>query len=254
MFRDLLDDIDNYAAEPDRFLDVPFVPTDEAVIEAMLNLANVGPKDVLYDLGSGDGRIVISAARERNTRGIGIEIDPVRIADAMEEAGWAGVECLVDFIEEDIFDADVSEATVVTLYLLESVNQQLRPHLLSQLRPGARIVSHAFNMGDWKADDWVEMGGIKLYKWVVPAQIAGVWEWNCAENRSYRIELTQKYQDVTGMAWVDGQKACLDSINLCGERLDLGIRADQAAPLSNFTLIFEGNEMTPHSSKDDQPT
>src|SRR5690554_1475903 len=99
----------------------------------MLDLANVGSQDVLYDLGSGDGRILIAAARDRNARGIGIELDPMRVADAMEEASWAGVERLVDFIEEDIFDADVSEATVVALYLLQSVNVQLRERLLRQL-------------------------------------------------------------------------------------------------------------------------
>src|SRR5690606_40164458 len=102
----------------------------------MLDLGNVGPKDVLYDLGSGDGRILVSAARDRNTRGIGVDIDPTRIAEAMEYAGFSGVEYLVDFLEEDLFDVDVSNATVVTLYLLQSINVQLRPRLLSQLRPG----------------------------------------------------------------------------------------------------------------------
>lgn len=160
--------LDNYSSHSEIVLDVPFVPTDEAVIEAMLDLADVGPNDVLYDLGSGDGRILIAAAMNRNTRGIGIELDPLRIADAMEEAGHAGVEYLVDFLEEDFFEADLSEATVVSLYLLQSVNLQLRPKLLSELRPGTRIVSHAFDMGDWKPDDWTKVGGISIYKWIVP--------------------------------------------------------------------------------------
>lgn len=172
MFRDLVDDLDDFSAEPDKFLDVPFVPTDERVIEAMLTLAGVGPEDVLYDLGSGEGGIVIAAARDYRARGIGIEIDPLRIADAMEYAGDAGVEHLVDFVEDDIFTADFHEATVVTLYLLESINIQLRPELLRQLRPGTRIVSHAFNMGDWKADEQVDLSGISIYKWVVPARAA----------------------------------------------------------------------------------
>lgn len=172
MFRDLVDDLDDFSAEPDKFLDVPFVPTDERVIEAMLTLAGVGPEDVLYDLGSGEGGIVIAAARDYGARGIGIEIDPLRIADAMEYAGDAGVEHLVDFVEDDIFTADFHEATVVTLYLLESINIQLRPELLRQLRPGTRIVSHAFNMGDWKADEQVDVSGISIYKWVVPARAA----------------------------------------------------------------------------------
>lgn len=243
MFRDLHDDINNYSSEPDKYLDVPFVPTDEAVIEAMIKLAKISPKDLVYDLGSGDGRILITAARDRSARGIGIEIDPVRIADAMEEAGWAGVESLVDFIEEDIFDADFKDATVVTLYLLESVNLQLRPQLLSQLRPGTRIVSHAFHMGDWKADDQLKLNGVNIYKWIVPAQVAGVWNWECTEGRSYRIEIQQKYQDVTGTVWLNDEKAHLNSITLCGERLDLEIRGQNEAAPSSFALMFENSEL-----------
>jgi SAM-dependent methyltransferase len=188
----------------------------------MLDLANVGPDDVFYDLGSGDGRILIAAARDRNTRGIGIDLDPLRIADAMEEAGWAGVECLVDFIEENIFEADFSEATVVTLYLLQSVNIQLRPHLLGQLRPGARIVSHAFNMGDWKPDDWIKLDGTNIFKWIVPARVSGVWEWKDGEGRSCRVELQQKYQEVTGSAWIDDVESSLEAA-LCGGRLEINI-------------------------------
>src|SRR5690606_24387056 len=138
----------------------------------------------------------------------------LRIADAMEYAGWARVEHLVDFIEEDIFTANVSEATVVTLYLLQSVNMELRPRLLSQLRPGARIVSHAFDMGDWKPDDWMKLGGINIYKWVVPGQVAGVWEWERADGKPYRIELRQKYQEVDGTAWLAGKKVRLESADL----------------------------------------
>src|SRR5690606_42133295 len=109
---------------------------------------------------------IFAAARDRDARGVGVGIDPVRIADAMEQAGWAGVERLVDFIEEDLFSVDVSPATVVSLYLLQSINEQLRPRLLSQLRPGARIVSHAFDMGDWKADGRIKVGDAHIYKWI----------------------------------------------------------------------------------------
>ncbi len=112
MFSDLIPDIDNYSTEPDLFLDAPFVPTDDAVIEAMLNLAQVNAKDILYDLGSGDGRILITAAKERHTRGVGIDIDPRRIADAMECAAQARVEYLVDFLEEDIFNQSLTYVSV----------------------------------------------------------------------------------------------------------------------------------------------
>lgn len=228
LYRDLLDDIDNYSTDPDKYLDVPFVPTDENVVEAMLNLGCVGPKDVLYDLGSGDGRIVIAAARDRDTRGIGIEIDPVRIADAMEYAGWSGVEYLVDFIEEDIFTADISKATVVTLYLLESINAQLRPRLLSELRPGTRIVSHAFDMGDWKPDRKVTARGSGIFLWVVPAKVAGTWCWQTAEGRQYRLVLEQRYQRLNGEVWVDDEPAELQAALLWGDLLELVIQCEGA--------------------------
>ncbi len=190
---DLDFDLDGYSIEPHTFLDVPFVPTDEKVVEAMLDFANVGRNDVLYDLGCGDGRIVVAAALYRNTRGIGIDLDPSRVADAMEYAGDSGVEYLVDFIEEDLMTADFSEATVVTLYLLDVVNVELRPRLLKELRPGTRIVSHAFDMGDWKADEQLKFSGVRLFKWIVPAWVAGTWQWQDSDGKTYRVELKQKY-------------------------------------------------------------
>lgn len=243
MFRDLLDEIGNYSTDPDTVLDVPFVPTEERVVEAMLNLAQVGPRDVLYDLGSGDGRILIAAARDRDTRGIGIDIDPMRIADAMEFAGWSGVEYLVDFIEEDIFTADFREATVVTLYLLESVNVQLRPRLLRELRPGTRIVSHAFGMGDWKADEWLKLSGGNIFKWIVPAQVAGVWEWAGADGKMYRVKLKQKYQEITGCAWLAGEDVHMKSAELCGDRLELKLHNDKTSSDDIFVLKFSENKL-----------
>lgn len=244
MFYDSSEYIDDYLSEPDVFLDVPFVPSDETVVDAMLKLARVGPRDLIYDLGSGDGRILITAARKRSARGIGIDIDPQRIADAMEEAGYAGVERLVDFVEENLFDADISAATVVTLYLLESVNIQLRPRLLSELRPGTRIVSHAFDMGDWRADDWIKLNGVNIYKWIVPARVAGDWEWTCHEGRSYQLQLDQKYQDVTGKAWLDGSPAQLEVGGMDGNRLDLTIGEGGGTSQTGFALVFEDGNLT----------
>jgi SAM-dependent methyltransferase len=152
--------------------DVPYVPTPERVVDEMLRMANVTGKDVLYDLGSGDGRIVITAARRFGTRGVGIDIDPERIREANENARKAGVTHLVKFIEGDIFDADISEATVVTLYLLPAVNLQLRPKLLRELRPGTRIVSHNYDMGDWQPQRTrrLQVNGTEhvVYLWTVP--------------------------------------------------------------------------------------
>lgn len=148
--------------------DVIFVPTPQPVVDAMLELGGVKAGDVLYDLGSGDGRIPVTAAKKFGIRAIGIDIDPVRIAEANANAQQAGVTKLVSFRNEDLFQADFREATVVTLYLLPSLNEKLRPKLLSQLKPGTRIVSHAFPMGDWKPEAEGEVDGNMIYLWTVP--------------------------------------------------------------------------------------
>lgn len=139
------------AAQDSRSL-APFVPTPNDVVSRMLTLAGVTENDVVYDLGCGDGRIVIAAARDFGARGVGVDIDPQRIAEANANAEQAGVQHLVEFIEQDAMTVDVSDATVVTLYLLSSSNARLRPILTRQLPTGARIVSHAFSMGDWDPD------------------------------------------------------------------------------------------------------
>jgi SAM-dependent methyltransferase len=148
--------------------DVPFVPTPEAVVDEMLAVAKVGPQDVVYDLGSGDGRIVIAAAKKHGARGVGIDIDPQRIKEAKENARKAGVADRVEFRQGDLFKADIKEATVVTLYLLSSVNEHLKPRLLKELKPGTRVVSHAFDMGDWKPVETRKIGATNVYYWVVP--------------------------------------------------------------------------------------
>lgn len=148
--------------------DVPYVPTPQSVVEAMLKLANVTKKDTVYDLGCGDGRIVITAAKKYGARGIGIDISPERIAEANENAQKSKVTDKVKFVQGDLFKTDFSDATVVTLYLLNSVNLRLRPKLLSELKPGTRIVSHAFNMGEWKPEKTVTVDGNTIYFWTVP--------------------------------------------------------------------------------------
>lgn len=120
---------------------------------------------------------------------------------------------------------------------------QLRPRLLSQLRPGTRIVSHAFDMGDWKADEWFKLDGIRIYKWIVPARVSGVWEWEGSDGKSYRIELTQEYQEVTGSAWLADKKVHLESAKLCGSRLELTLREDQTNSFNRFTLDFANNKL-----------
>ncbi|ANN65303.1 SAM-dependent methyltransferase [Bordetella bronchialis] len=154
------------AAKP-RAPDVIFVPTPQSVVDAMLQVAKVGPNDVLYDLGSGDGRIPITAAKRFGTRGVGVDIDPVRIQEARANAKKEGVTDKVQFIQGDLFQQDLSKATVISLYLLPSLNLKLRPTLL-KLKPGTRIVSHAFDMGDWAPDQTLTVDGRMIYFWTVP--------------------------------------------------------------------------------------
>ena len=148
--------------------DVIYVPTPHEVVDDMLRLANVKKGDVLYDLGSGDGRIAIAAAKKFGVRAVGIDIDPERIREANENARKAGVTSLVTFKQEDLFKADFKDATVITLYLLPDLNVKLRPRLWEELKPGTRIVSHQFDMGTWKPEKKLESSGRVVYFWTVP--------------------------------------------------------------------------------------
>ena len=154
--------------QPKRTPDIHFVPTPDEVVEAMLHLADVGANDVVYDLGSGDGRIPITAARRFGARGVGIDLDPELVAQATRSAQEAGVADRVRFVEGDIFESDISPATVVTLYLLTSINERLRPKLQKELRPGTRIVSHQFRMGDWDPEREIVIDFRPLFLWRVP--------------------------------------------------------------------------------------
>lgn len=158
------------SAEPARKprLDVPYVPTDPVVVQAMLKLAGVKPGDKLYDLGCGDGRIVITAASSYGASGVGIDLNPERITEATANAKEAGVEDKVRFIQQDLLKSDFSDADVVSLYLLPSVNLKLRPQLWKQLRPGTRIVSHDFDMGpDWPPEQTIQVAGSTIYRWTI---------------------------------------------------------------------------------------
>jgi SAM-dependent methyltransferase len=153
---------------PNRRPDVIYVPTPQEVVEAMLQVANVTKNDIVYDLGCGDGRIPVTAAQKYGARGIGIDIDPQRIAEANENAKAAGVTDKVKFLNQDLFTSDFSEATVVTLYLLPSLNEKLRPKLQSELKPGTRIVSHSFEMGmAWPAEQKETIDGRTIYYWTI---------------------------------------------------------------------------------------
>jgi tRNA G37 N-methylase Trm5 len=164
------------AAAPPLVKDVPYVPTPPEVVERMLQMAGVKSGDVLYDLGCGDGRIVIAAVKKPGVRGVCVDIDPERIADSKRNAEAAGVTDRIRFVEGDLFKVPFTDATVMTLYLMPDVNMRLRPRLLSELKPGTRVVSHAFDMGDWTPEERVVVDlqpqSYVLYRWTIPEKKA----------------------------------------------------------------------------------
>jgi hypothetical protein len=217
---------------------VPYVPTPQSVVDTMLETAKVGPRDYLIDLGSGDGRIVVTAAKKHGARGFGVDINPERIRESEENARLAGVTDKVFFRQQNLFETDLRDATVVTMYLLPRVNVELRPKLL-ELAPGTRLVSHDFDMGDWKPDTHLvvdakdkygDVGGKSdVYYWVVPARVAGAWQWQLpmgGKPRSYELRLEQKYQVITGTARVDGREVKLQGTRLNGADIRLSFTAE----------------------------
>jgi hypothetical protein len=180
-------------------LDAPYVASSGEVVDAMLGLAGLRPDDYVIDLGSGDGRILIAAARSNGAHGLGVDIDPARIAEADANARAAGVTGLVSFRREDLFQTPLAQADILTLYLTQEVNLRLRPRILAQMRPGTRVVSNEFNMGDWRWDQRRRVGAANIYLWIVPARVAG--NWTLTQNdRSVPLVLEQQYQQVTGTA------------------------------------------------------
>jgi precorrin-6B methylase 2 len=205
--------------------EVPYVPTPEEVVEEMLKMARVDEEDVLYDLGCGDGRIVITAAKKYGCRGVGIDIDPQRVKESRENAKKEGVSDKVQFYQMDLFEADISEASVVTLYLLSKVNLRLRPKLFKELNPGTRVVSHAFNMGDWEPDasnsvrtsdywseyivDYWDEHTVNywdfhtVYFWIIPANVSGTWRLKIQDisgSNELTMKFEQEFQRVKGTA------------------------------------------------------
>jgi len=196
--------------------DVVWVPTPEALIERMLKMAGVGPKDYVIDLGSGDGRTVIAAAQKFGARAMGIEYNPDMVALSIKNAEKAGLGDKVKFIKADIFETDFSQATVITMYLLPALNLKLRPKILD-MRPGTRVVSHAFNMEDWQPDQTVTVEGRDAFLWIVPAKVAGTWKLSVpvgSGEESWDVRLGQQFQVLSGRAQ-NGDK----SFNLADARL-----------------------------------
>lgn len=196
-------------------LDAPNVASDMAVVDAMLSLARLRPDDYVIDLGSGDGRILISAARSNGAHGLGVDIDPAQIAQANVNARNAGVTGLVSFRQEDLFRTPLQQADILTLYLTAEVNLRLRPRILSQMRPGTRVVSHDFDMGDWHYDQRRRAGDATILLWVVPARIAGNWTLTDG-GRTVPLVLTQQFQRFTGTVGGEArvEQGRLDGVNI----------------------------------------
>src|SRR5688572_13153493 len=249
--------------------DVPYVPTDDAVVAAMLKLAAVDANDVVYDLGCGDGRIVVAAAR-LGARGVGVDIDLQRIHEASAKVKLYGVGDRVKILRESFFDIDLRPATVVTMYLLPGINVKLRPKLLWELRPGTRIVSNNFEMGDWGPDATDAIHHRTLYKWIVPAWVQG--DWRCvidhrtrgaggaggagagADRQHMRLHLRRHYQVISGTARLGRHDVVITDGRIRGDRLSFTLwHAQHVRPPVRFVGTVTGNILRGTCQSNDDP-
>lgn len=220
--------------------DTPYVQTPQNVVDRMLEVAKVGPKDYVIDLGSGDGRMVITAAQRYGARGFGVDLDRRLVTLSNRLAAKAGVADRAVFYERDIYETDLSPASVVTIYLLPEVNLMMRPRLLSMLKPGTRVVSHDYDMGEWPPDLTFTMDApgkpvgrekkSKVFYWVVPARASGKWRWRSAADggapRDFELALTQMFQKIEGTLTVDGKTIPIEAPKLVGDVLTFIAKPD----------------------------
>lgn len=224
------------AADPHPHAEVPFVPTPAAVVDAMLDLARLRPEDYVIDLGSGDGRIIIAAAKKYGARGFGVEIDQSLVAEARREARRQGVAERAQFLDENLFNTELDRATVLTMYLYPSLLLRLRPRLFEQLKPGARIVSHDFDMEPWKPDAHLTVPvpdkpygppSSEVYLWIIPANAAGAWQWRVgAAAADYEVMLSQTFQVLEGRATVGGRPGRVENGRMRGDEIRFMLTAE----------------------------
>jgi SAM-dependent methyltransferase len=224
-------------------LDVPYESTTYEIAEEMLRMADVRKNDLVYDLGCGDGRIVIMAVKERGARGVGVDLDPERIKESKENARQAGVTGRVHFFQQDLFKTDIKKATVVMLYLWPEVNLRLRPRLFTELRPGTRVVSHSHTMGDWKPDKTSEVSNHQLYFWVIPANLTGTWTWSMSTGKGSTtrlavLRINQQFQEVKGSLTIDNADIPFASATLTGNKVRLV--AESEVDGQKVTMKFQG--------------
>ncbi len=233
------------AQSQDQDLDVPYVPTPQPVVNKMLEVTNVESGDYVIDLGSGDGRIVITAA-QKGAMGHGVDLDPQRISEARENAQTKGVEDRVVFLREDIFETDIKQASVITMYLLTSVNRKLRPRLFEDLRPGTRVVSHSFDMGDWEPDSTLRVESSTgrnhtIYYWIMPAQVAGEWNWQ-VEGNSFNLAVDQQYQEINISLNSNGSELPTNHATVKGKRISF--TSDKGGQHYVYSGRVEGDTIT----------
>lgn len=215
-----------FTAAPAQNLDVAYVPTPDFVVEEMLDMAGVGPGDYVIDLGCGDGRIVIAAAK-RGAFAHGVDLDPERIEEAWENAEKEGVTDKVVFVEENIYDTDFSQANVITMYLFPTINIKLRPSLLEKLEPGSCIVSHDFSMDEWKADKHVRKNDHSVYYWVIPARVEGTWRWQ-TDGENFEMRARQKFQSMYLTVLTDDATFKIEDNFLNGRRISFTATDDSS--------------------------
>ncbi|MDB5534874.1 MAG: hypothetical protein JWO28_3189 [Hyphomicrobiales bacterium] len=208
-------------------LDVPYVPTPQDVVDRMLEMAQVTAADFVMDLGCGDGRMLVTAAKKFGARGFGVDINPERIKEATENARTNGVSANVTFEVKNLFETPIAQASVLTMYLLPDINLQLRPRILREMKPGSRIVSHAFTMGDWEPDLQDQVRVRDIYFWIVPAQVAGKWTLSEGSD-TYALDLVQKYQKFEGTVAINGVAGKLTHGRLAGEDITFVVEAENA--------------------------
>ncbi|HLU78098.1 MAG TPA: SAM-dependent methyltransferase [Burkholderiaceae bacterium] len=229
------------AAQARPALDVPYIKTPDAVVDRMLEMGKVGPDDFLIDLGSGDGRIPITAAVKHGTRALGVDLDPARTQEARAGAEQAGVADRVSFRTENLFDTDLSEATVITMYLFPEINLRLRPELL-KLKPGTRIVSHAFHMEDWTPERHEVVGSSDIFLWTIPAPVEGLWRVTVPGNREFVLRIWQQFNRIQATATtVDEHSIPTVDTSLSGAEIRF-TRTTQDGALT-YTGTVEGSRM-----------
>jgi len=229
------------------FAEVPYVSTPYEIVDEMIRLADVRADDVVYDLGCGDGRLVIEAVRRTGCRGVGVDIDGELIALCRARARAAGVEERTRFVTQDFFETDVREATVMLIYLFTHVNLRLRPKFLTEMKPGSRVVSNTFDMGNWEPDRTVLVGTRRIFYWVVPANVTGTWTWTepGRGGGAAALEIDQRYQQIRGRLRRGGAEAAIVDASVTGDRIAFAVEqeANGVRVRRDFAGVVEGDRI-----------